>query len=159
MSPSSLGNCTLWCITICLVIPILSLWFLYNSLSKYLLVSCLFLAALDIGLISTLPSLTLAHVREGYWGQPERATLRGKCTDQMCDVRVCVCPRVHQNSESATASLSKFGVYVKVQRSTDSRRQKSGENSGCVIPGSSHCLLLGGPHRFLQLLLVARVLR
>ena len=93
------------------------------------------------------------------WGEPEQAPLRGKCTDGMCDVRVCVCLRVCQNSESVLASPSKFGVHVKVQRSTDSQRQKSGEKSGCVIPGSFHCLLLGGPHGFLQPLLVARVLR
>ena len=73
-------------------------------------------------------------------------------------VLTCVCVRVRQNSESVPASPSKFGVYAKVQRSTDSQRQKSGEKSGCVIPGSFHCLLLGGPHRFLQPLLVARVL-
>ena len=48
------------------------------------------------------------------------------------DVRcscVCVCAsvclRVRQNSESVPASPSKFGVYVKVQRSTDSPAAKS----------------------------------
>ena len=55
MSPSSLGNCTIystWCIMICLVIPILSLLLFIQSLyslSKlqifYLLVSCPFFAA------------------------------------------------------------------------------------------------------------------
>ena len=51
------------------------------------------------------------------------------------------------------------GVYVEVQTSTDSSSGKSGEKSGCVIPGSFHCLWLGGPHGFLQPLLIARVLR
>ena len=61
---------------------------------------------------------------------------------------VCACESVKIRSLREGSKVNRFF-----------QRQKSGEKSGCVIPRSFHCLLLGGPHGFLQPLLVARVLR
>ena len=75
------------------------------------------------------------------------------------DVCVSVC---------LSACPSKFGVCacesVKIRSLRESSKVdrfpgEGGEKGGCVIPGSFHCLLLGGPHGFLQPLLVARVFR
>ena len=79
-------------------------------------------------------------------------------------VCVCVCARL-----SVCVSVKIRSLCLRVRQNSEftwkfkgrpiPSGKKSGEKSGCVIPGSFHCLLLGGPHRFLQPLLVARVLR
>ena len=70
MSPSSLGNCSTWCIMICLVIPILSLLLFIQSLYSLSYLSLvLFLLLLVIITLDIIPTTIGTSKRSNYTSQ------------------------------------------------------------------------------------------